>query len=68
MVDFYRKIGACLVTPAAAADYSWEGALLCMRDEYGKQAMAEVLKTVYGYGVETNSHTITAQDAAMTSR
>lgn len=68
MVDFYRKIGACLVTPAAAADYSWEGALLCMRDEYGKQAMAEVLKTVYGYGVETSSHTITAQDAAMTSR
>jgi hypothetical protein len=29
---------------------SWEGALLSMRDEYGKQAMAEVLRTVYGYG------------------
>jgi hypothetical protein len=62
MHEFFSKIFACPSTGAAGTH-----ALLCMRDEFGRQAMAEVLRTVYGYGPGTGVRTATTHNAANTS-
>ena len=59
MHEFFSTIFACPSTRAAVTH-----ALLCMRDEFGRQAMAEVLRTVYGYGPGTGADITTAHDAA----